>query len=382
VLSQNFTYKSILISSDSITDIIVADSTREYLVFSKYVGIEESDTGQYRQKFQQGLITPGHEKIFFETTEEYIGSIDNYVYTVNYNETYSRKVRCYYLNGRELLFINSFEVEQAIGYFQINEINKVIVYSNSSEGFGTNIIILNKDLNKILEYKPFKGLYTSHSFNGMILHKLIFSFQSEENPYEFKIFSYDLMNNKVSADTQFINKKEYLDEIISFEEGIIVFGCYDVKGYNLIRLNAISKQILNQTSFDFGTKILDIRDDQVIFHSNTDLFSVNSKSFKENWKFKFNVHPDENVAISSVKTLFEKDTLSSSKNYLILLNRYNSLSKDLIGNKLIILNNAGELVDSVILPEEVQFDIFGPLIFHSDIIKIYTGNKEIELIMK
>ncbi|MEI8048301.1 MAG: hypothetical protein WCI92_13035 [Bacteroidota bacterium] len=385
--SQNLVFKSIKYNSDSIIDVIREDSSKADLVFSRYLGIVKSEDRQYRQKFKQGIITADSKMIFLDNNDEYIGSIDNYIYTANYYDKNTRTVKCYKLEKGELLLTNNFVLDEAVGYFQISEINKVLVYFNSSEGFGANIILLNKDLKKIFEYRPFTGLYTDISLNGMYLHKLIFSFRSGDNPHEYKVLSYNLAynlaDNQVLPEFKFENIVDYLDRIISYEDGNILFGCYDINGYYLIKINISSKQIINKTTFDFGTTIFNIRKDEVILHSSNDIISYNTKSYSENWRLKLTEDINENIAISSFNILPQNTSSEISGNYCVVLSRFDGATKTLIDNSLYIINKTGHVIESQILPKQLQNNILGLLVFASYTgIKIYAGNKEIELIVK
>ncbi len=379
--SQKFVLSSAKIYSDSIIDIVQLDSSGGFRIFCKYLKTEISEDKMYWKINQFGIISPENRKLFFGNGEEYIGSIDDYFYTANYMNRESRIINCYKLEKGELLLMVKLKLDLPIGYFQINRIGKMIIFINSSEGYGNNIMIFDKSLNQVLDYKPFDGLFKEYTISEMLSQFLNFSFHSDDNPAEYKIIGYDLMDKKIVANILLCSNAEYLDQIISCNNGELVFSNYDLMNYYITKYNYNSNQIISQSTFNFGTRIIFITGNEILIFNNFDLCYINISTLTENWKLKLKENKHENIVITNYNKISNILVEDSTNNNCFIVSKFDSMNNHLINNNLYIISDTGELIESFILPKEFQINPNLPMVFSLlSGVKIISGVTEIELI--
>lgn len=377
--SQKFLLSPTRINNDSIIDIVYMDSSIYYRVFSEFIKIEKSEDGN-REIHRYGIISSENRKVFFEKDEHYIGHIDDYFYTTKHRDK-NAIVNCYKLDKGELLLAFMLKLDVQIGYFQIHKFSKIIIYINSAEGFGNNIMLFDKALNQVLDYKPFDGLFNEYTISGDLTQSLFFSFHSDDNPYEYKIICYDHLHNQIADDITIQCNSEYFDQIVSCSNGNLVFSNYDLKNYYITKYNYHSEEISGQSKFNFDARITCITENEILLLNNNDLCSINISSLTENWKLNLIKSKQENIVITDCKKICNSLINDSINNYCFIISRFDRMNNLLIGNDFYIINDSGQLVESFLLPKELIINSNPPLVLSvSSGIKIISGVIEINLI--
>jgi len=382
IYSQEFTINSIKHSSDSIIDIIEIDSSLVYRVFCRFIKIEVLNGG-FRKINQYGIISPDNKKLFLDKNEEYIGGIEDYIYTANYEDKNSITVKSYWLNEKAVILKHSLILNMPSGYFHLAGNSKLLIYFNAAEGYGSNIMLFDNTLNQILDYKPFDGLFKEYTTNEMLSDYLYFSFRSDDNPDEYKVLVFDLDKNQILAEIVIQNIKEYLDQIISLGNGEIVFSDSDLKNFYITRYDYLNMQIINQLTYNFGTRIVSIEKNELLLFNNYDLFSIDISSFSENWKLRLNDHEHENIVLTDYKKLDGLDVHDSSIWHCLITSRYSRKNNLPLDNSIQIVGNNGQLIDSLLLPDKFQIIPNLQSVFSlSSGIRLISGVCEINLIKK
>jgi hypothetical protein len=339
--------------------------------------------GGFRKINQYGIISPDNKKLFLDKNEEYIGGIEDYIYTANYEDKNSITVKSYWLNEKAVILKHSLILNMPSGYFHLAGNSKLLIYFNAAEGYGSNIMLFDNTLNQILDYKPFDGLFKEYTTNEMLSDYLYFSFRSDDNPDEYKVLVFDLDKNQILAEIVIQNIKEYLDQIISLGNGEIVFSDSDLKNFYITRYDYLNMQIINQLTYNFGTRIVSIEKNELLLFNNYDLFSIDISSFSENWKLRLNDHEHENIVLTDYKKLDGLDVHDSSIWHCLITSRYSRKNNLPLDNSIQIVGNNGQLIDSLLLPDKFQIIPNLQSVFSlSSGIRLISGVCEINLIKK
>ena len=214
----------------------------------------------------------------------------------------------------------------------------------------------------------------------MLSDHLYLSFHSDDNPDEYKVLVFDLDMKQILTEIVIQNTKEYLDQIISFGNGEIVFSDYDLKNFYLNRYDLLNRQVINQVVYHFGTKILNIEKETIVIFDNYNLSSIDISSFSEKWKFNLNNDNNENIVVTDFKKCDCLDVKDSAICNSFIVSNFKGINKHPINNKLIIIDKNGHLSNSFLLPEKFQIVPNLPSTFFiSNEIKLISGYFELKI---